>query len=158
MQTVCVLSEHIIYGWVHTNDDASQDNQKNNNIIFPAHVACGGDFFSVKGLMCDDCLTGQNTHVQTTLHLNRLHSNRGRTVILDFEIDLLVQHNDSVAHSAVISARVGHLQLRNVHLEGSASSDGLQTVSPHSYDRCRRPGTLNDGLFSGADPFAEEHV
>lgn len=92
------------------------------------------------------------------LHLNQLKSNHELTVILDFETDLLVQHNDSFAHSTVISARVGRLQLHNVHLEGAVSYDGLQTVSPHLHDGSRLPGSLNNGVFSGADPFAEVQV
>lgn len=87
-------------------------------------------------------------------------SNREPTAILDSEPDLLVQHNDSFAHSTVIPARVGHLQLPNVHLEGSVSSEGLQTVSPRLHDDGggRRPGRLNEGVFCGADPFAEVQV
>lgn len=79
--------------------------------------------------MGEDCLAGQTMKVPSMLHLNQ--PEHEPTVILDLETDLLVQHNDGFAHSTVISARVGRLQLPDVDPEGSASSDGVQTVSPH---------------------------
>lgn len=97
-------------------------------------------------------------HKHILFHKLPLESYQKHTIIEDYEIDLLVQHNETFPLSTVISPRVCLLQPRNGHLEGSISPADLHTVSPPPCNLQALPRSMNDRVFSGADLFAEVQV